>query len=103
MTFLSNLPTLVLGISSKNVHWSGSHQRATLPTKKSSRSDGVGVWPGFGTTQTNGRSDHFGSGMAMTAASKTSGCAITAFSNSTDEIHSPPDLITSLVRSEMVR
>ena len=27
---------------------------------------------------------------------------MTAFSNSTEEIHSPPDLITSLVRSEMV-
>ena len=38
----------------------------------------------------------------MTAASKTSGWAITAFSSSTEEIHSPPDLITSLVRSEMV-
>ena len=35
----------------------------------------------------------------MTAASTTSGCAMIAFSSSTDEIHSPPDLMTSLARS----
>ena len=102
MTFLSNLPTLVLGISTTKVHWSGSHQRGTRPTRKSSRSAGAGVRPGLGTTATSGRSDHFGSGMAMTAASKTSGWAMTAFSSSTEEIHSPPDLMTSLVRSEIV-
>src|SRR5580693_1530177 len=102
MSFLSNLPTLVLGISVMKVHWSGSHQRGTRPAKKSTRSDGDGVRPGLGTTATRGRSDHFGSGTAMTVASKTSGCAMTAFSSSTEEIHSPPDLITSLVRSEIV-
>ena len=36
---------------------------------------------------------------AVTAASMMTGCAIKAFSNSTVEIHSPPDLITSLARS----
>src|ERR1700728_2580118 len=102
MSFLSNLPTLVFGISSTKVHWSGSHQRGTRPARKSTRSDGDGVRPGLGTTKTRGRSDHLGSGTAMTDASNTSGWAITAFSNSTDEIHSPPDLITSFVRSEMV-
>ncbi len=35
----------------------------------------------------------------MTAASSTSGDAASRFSSSTDEIHSPPDLITSLERS----
>src|SRR5882672_4102149 len=35
----------------------------------------------------------------MTAASATAGCAITAFSRSTEEIHSPPDLMMSLDRS----
>jgi hypothetical protein len=39
------------------------------------------------------------SGIAITAASETAGWAISAFSRSTDEIHSPPDLITSLARS----
>src|ERR1039457_5229272 len=102
MTFLSNLPTLVLGISSMKAHCSGSHQRGTRSFKKATSADGSSVFPGLGTTATRGRSDHLWSGTAMTAASKTSGYAITAFSNSTDEIHSPPDLITSLVRSEMV-
>ena len=35
----------------------------------------------------------------MTAASSTFGCAMIAFSRSTELIHSPPDLIRSLVRS----
>ena len=36
---------------------------------------------------------------AITAASCTAGWAMISFSSSTDEIHSPPDLITSLARS----
>ncbi len=55
------------------------------------------------TTATSGRSSHLGSGTPMTAASMTSGCPMTAFSRSTDEIHSPPDLMMSLVRSVSVR
>ena len=35
----------------------------------------------------------------MTAASATSGLPASRFSSSTEEIHSPPDLITSLTRS----
>ena len=53
--------------------------------------------------QASGRSLHLSSGMAMTAASATAGCAISAFSRSTELIHSPPDLIRSLVRSVMRR
>src|ERR1700694_3926027 len=102
MTFLSNLPTLVLGTSVMKVHCSGSHHRGTRSSRKATRSAGAGDRPGLGTTATRGRSDHFGSGIEITAASKTSGWAITAFSSSTEEIHSPPDLITSLVRSEIV-
>ena len=55
--------------------------------------------PSSSTTQASGRSDHFSSGMPMTAASATFGWAMIAFSSSTDEIHSPPDLTRSLVRS----
>lgn len=39
----------------------------------------------------------------MTAASTTSGWPISRFSSSTEEIHSPPDLMTSLARSVRVR
>src|ERR1700760_2462987 len=102
MTFLSNLPTLVLGTSVMKVHWSGNHHRGTRLLRNSTRSAGAGLRPGLGTTATSGRSDHLGSGTAITAASKTSGWAMTAFSSSTEEIHSPPDLITSFVRSEIV-
>ena len=50
----------------------------------------------------SGRSPHFSSGTPITAASATAGWAISAFSSSIDEIHSPPDLITSLARSVSV-
>ena len=55
--------------------------------------------PSRTTTQHSGRSAQRSSGLAITAASITSGCDMTSFSSSTDEIHSPPDLITSLARS----
>ena len=59
----------------------------------------VGVAPGFGTTISSGRSSHFGWAMPITAASATSGWPTAMFSRSIEEIHSPPDLITSLARS----
>src|SRR5438105_4793410 len=100
-TFLSNLPTEVLGTSSINRISSGNHHLATLSRRKSSTSSCV-TWPlnsGFGTANATGRSSHFGWASPITAASMILGWAMIAFSNSTDEIHSPPDLITSLVRS----
>ena len=55
--------------------------------------------PGSSTTQASGRSDQRGWGTPMTAASLIFGWAMSSFSSSTEEIHSPPDLIRSLVRS----
>jgi hypothetical protein len=49
--------------------------------------------------QARGRSSQRGSGTPITAASSTSGWPISVFSRSTEETHSPPDLITSLDRS----
>src|SRR5215213_5354 len=94
-----NLPTAVLGISSTNSYRSGSHHFAYFPLRWSVSCSGVALCPGLRTTTASGRSCHFGSGIAITAASATAGCAISAFSRSTDEIHSPPDLMTSLERS----
>src|SRR5207244_6101700 len=51
------------------------------------------------TRRSSDLSDQRASGTAITAASSTFGCAISAFSSATDEIHSPPLLIRSLVRS----
>ena len=62
-------------------------------------SRGSSVTPGLGTTQASGRSTHFGCGTAMTAASRTLGWPMIIVSTSMDEIHSPPDLMRSFVRS----
>src|SRR5438477_7452721 len=99
-TFLSNLPTEVLGTSSMNRISSGSHHLATLSLRKSITSSCV-TWPlnsGLVTAYATGLSSHFGWTRPITAASMILGWAMIAFSSSTDEIHSPPDLITSLVR-----
>src|SRR6266480_1244955 len=100
-TFLSNLPTDVFGTSSMKRTSSGSHHLATLSRRKSITSSWVTcpLNSGRGTAYTTGRSSHLGWGRPMTAASRILGWAITAFSSSTEEIHSPPDLMTSLVRS----
>src|SRR5207244_13292310 len=98
-TFLSNLPTLVLGISARNANSSGSHHLATRPRRCSTMSAAVVEAPSRTTTQHSGRSAQRSSGLAITAASITSGCDMTSFSSSTDEIHSPPDLIMSLDRT----
>jgi hypothetical protein len=57
------------------------------------------VAPSRSTTQASGRSSPRSSGTATTDASTTSGWPMRTFSSSTDEIHSPPDLMTSSVRS----
>jgi hypothetical protein len=51
----------------------------------------------------SGRSPQRSSGTAITAAWPTSGWPMRAFSSSTLEIHSPPDLTRSLVRSTRCR
>ena len=50
-----------------------------------------------------GRSPHLRCGRPITAASETSGCALTTASISAGLIHSPPDLIRSLARPVMMR
>ena len=50
------------------------------------------VEPSSSTTHASGRSPHRSSGTPITAASRISGWAISSFSSSTDEIHSPPGL-----------
>ena len=96
---MENFPTLVLGTSSMNSTASGSHQRGTSGSRCARTSSGVSDSPGSTTTQANGRSTHRSCGTPMTAASTTFGCAMRAFSSSTELIHSPPDFTRSLVRS----
>ena len=82
--------------------WSGSHHLATRGSRKASRAAlvaAVGCSSGRRTTQATGRSPQRASATPMTAASDTPGWAMSSFSSSTELIHSPPDLITSLARS----
>ena len=101
-SFLSCLPTLVRGTSSTNAHCSGSHHLTTRPDRWARSSSGVTDWPGARAMQASGRSPHRSSGAAMTAASRTAGWVRMAASSSSVEIHSPPDLTTSLARSLIV-
>src|SRR5699024_6225677 len=59
--------------------------------------------PSLITIVASGRSSHLGSGTPITATSATAGCSSRWFSTSTDELHSPPDLMTSLARSVSCR
>ena len=103
MVFLSYLPTLVRGTSSTKVHRSGSHHRTTLSGQELPqllRRD-VGALLTHDRGQRTllpalvGHPDHGGL--------RDAGWAMRWFSSSTDEIHSPPDLMTSLARSVSVR
>ena len=85
-----------------NAHRSGSHQRTTLSPRNSRNSFAHTSAPSLTTTTASGRSCQRSSGTATTAASDTAGWPIRWFSSSTDEIHSPPDLMTSLARSVSV-
>ena len=58
--------------------------------------------PGPVTTSAVTSSPHFSSGMPMTATSVTSGCWKMASSTSIDDTFSPPEMITSFLRSEMI-
>ncbi len=94
-----NLPVLVRGISSTKTMASGNHHLANLGSRKARSSSGLTSAPSRSTTAASGRSAHLGWGTAITAASATAGWLISAFSRSCELIHSPPDLMRSLVRS----
>ncbi len=81
---------------------SGVHHLAILPSNQASISSRVNCASGFFTTTSSGRSSHFGWKAAMQAAISTAGCAMAMFSMSIEPIHSPPDLMTSLLRSVMI-
>ena len=100
MTFLSNLPTLVLGISDTRAIASGNQKRGNFGARcwRTSCSEMPSSRP-CGTMTANGRSPHFSSGRATNAVSRMLVCDKSVFSSSTEEIHSPPLLIRSLVRS----
>src|SRR6056297_99033 len=97
--FFENLPTLVLGTSSIQTIFLGSCHLAILPSRNVSTSSSVRSSPGAFTTQASGASPQRSWATPHTAASALLGWAISSFSSSTELIHSPPDLMRSLVRS----
>src|SRR5271157_2288077 len=107
-TFLSILPTLVFGMSSVTTTRSGtpyfdSSPRETKPMRWARTWSVSTVSFSRGTTIASGRSDHFRSGTPITAASAICGICRSMSSTSTEEIHSPPVLITSFSRSVILR
>src|SRR5207248_5777501 len=70
-TFLSNLPTLVLGTSSMKLQRSGSCQRATRWARNARSCSASADDPAARTTHASGRSSQRGSGTPITAASTT--------------------------------
>src|SRR5690606_15902654 len=96
---LLTLPVAVCGRASTKATSFGIHHLATWPSKPAS-SSAARLSPHCSlTTTSSGRSCHLGWGKPITAHSCTAGCDIATFSRSMELIHSPPDLITSLVRS----
>src|SRR4029077_10119391 len=95
----NSLPVEVCGKLATKMNSSGNCHLANLQARKERSSSEVTWQPSFSTTAASGLSCHLGCGAAITAASCTAGWATIAFSTSTELIHSPPDLIRSLVRS----
>ena len=66
-------------------------------------SSSVASAPGASTTSAITISPHFSSGTPITATSATAGWLNRASSTSIDDTFSPPEMITSFLRSEMTR
>ena len=94
-----NLPADVRGMASMKTNASGSQYFANLGARKPRRSSAVHVQPARSTMTASGRSPHRGWLTPITAASRTLGWPISAFSSSCVAIHSPPLLMRSAIRS----
>src|SRR2546426_3340059 len=98
-TYFWILPVAVLGSSATNVKSRGVLKCASLLRTNSRSSCGATETPDLNTTKAWGTSPHFASGTPTTAASTIAGCPSNTPSTSTDEIFSPPLMMTSLNRS----
>ena len=100
-TFLSNLPTLVFGhlVDERpplgQLPLGDVRRRGTRAARRRHASTPVAQHD----ARERALVPAVGRARAITAASTTSGCAMRWPSSSTDEIHSPPDLMTSFARS----
>ena len=97
-TYFWILPVDVFGSSQKTIFF-GALKRASSCWQWAISSASVAVAPGFSSTNAHGVSPHFGSGWATTAATTTAGWRYSASSTSSELMFSPPEMITSLLRS----
>ena len=100
-TYFWILPVAVLGRSVTKVIPRGALNRAILSLTKPISSSSVTAEPCASTTNACGVSPHFSLGSPTTAASTTAGCRSSVPSTSTEEMFSPPLMITSLIRSRI--
>ena len=82
--------------SSQKITFFGSLNPANVSLQKSIISFSEAGLSLISSTNAQGVSPHFSSGLATTAANDTAGCFAIAFSISIEEIFSPPDIIISL-------
>jgi hypothetical protein len=92
------LPVEVLG-SSVNTTRFGTLKRASWLRQNSMISASLVCAPGLSSTKAQGTSPHFASGSATTEASITAGWRCSTSSTSTELMFSPPEMMTSLLRS----
>ncbi len=93
------LPVAVLGSSPTKVIPRGALKCASRSRTNAISSSSVAGWPASSTTKACGVSPHRSLGSPTTAASPTAGCRSSVPSTSTEEMFSPPLMITSLIRS----
>ena len=88
-------PVEVFG-NGENTTFLGNLNPAKVSLQNFIISSSVAFFPSINSTNAQGVSPHFSSGLATTAAKDTAGCFAMVFSISIDEIFSPPEIIISL-------
>ena len=100
-TYFWIFPVAVLGSSGTNCTPCGALKCARRSRAKAIKSSGVASAPSLRTMNAKGASPHLGCGRPTMAASWTAGWRSKAPSTSTEEMFSPPLMITSLMRSRI--
>ncbi len=100
-TYFWILPVAVFGSSAVKVTPRGALKWASRSRANAMISSPVALLPSRSTTKACGVSPHFSCGRPTIATSWTAGCRSSTPSTSTEEMFSPPLMITSLSRSRI--
>ena len=101
-SYFLTLPVDVFGSSPNSISL-GALKPGRVSRENAISSAAVSSAPGRSATKPFGRSPHFSSEIATTAASSTSGCRTSALSTSIVEMFSPPEMMMSFARSRTSR